>query len=88
MTVYYPRRTDGVVAITYKDSQSIRDIQDALGGHPEITITVRPDRVDILAVDGFRATPGSVVVIDPRTVQVREVMDPWDFKGKYSKDGL
>ncbi len=87
MSVYYPRRTDAVVAITYNDSQSVEDIYDALGGQ-EMTITVRPRQADILAVDGFRVEPGMVVVIDPRTRQVLEVVDSWDFKMKYSKDGL
>ncbi|WP_457214038.1 hypothetical protein [Mycobacteroides abscessus] len=53
-----------------------------------MTITVRPRQADILAVDGFRVEPGMVVVIDPRTRQVLEVVDSWDFKMKYSKDGL
>lgn len=87
MSVYYPRRTDAVVAITYNDSQSVEDIYDALGG-PEMTITVRPHQADILAVDGFRVEQGMVVVIDPRTRQVLEAIDLWDFKMKYSKDGL
>lgn len=87
MSVYYPRRTDAVVAITYNDSQSVEDIYDALGG-PEMTITVRPHQADILAAAGFRVGQGMVVVIDPRTRQVLETMDPWDFAEKYSKDGL
>ncbi|WP_457062740.1 hypothetical protein [Mycobacteroides abscessus] len=53
-----------------------------------MTITVRPRQADILSVDGFRAEQGKVVVIDPRTRQVLDALDSWDFKMKYSKDGL
>ncbi|MBN7517066.1 hypothetical protein [Mycobacteroides abscessus] len=53
-----------------------------------MTITVRPHQADILAGNGFRVGQGMVVVIDPRTRQVLETMDSWDFAEKYSKDGL
>ncbi|WP_100525305.1 hypothetical protein [Mycobacteroides abscessus] len=87
MTVYYPRRTDGVVAIAFDDSQSVENIYDALGG-PEITITVQPRMGDIMVVGGYRVEQGRVVVIEVETRTILEVMDSWDFKRKYSKDGL
>lgn len=88
MTVYYPRRTDGVYGYQFDGSRTAaEDISDVLKG--SVQIVINPGRVLELRIDGYESVvkPGEVVVVDADR-KIVEVIDSWDFKGKYSKDGL
>lgn len=84
---YYPRRTDDVVAIPFGGPESVRRIFGYLG-NPEVKVVLNKNTPQVLHVLGHEVPDGHVVVIDPHTRSIVEVLDPWDFAGKYSKDGL
>lgn len=83
---YYPKRTDGVRAVTFNDEQSVQRIREHLG-KPDISIVYLPDTPKVMHVMGHAVPQGHVVVMTLKGRHIIEVLDPWEFLNLYSEDG-
>ncbi|MDD7813676.1 hypothetical protein PP713_13990 [Mycobacterium sp. CSUR Q5927] len=88
---FYPKRTDHVFAVPFDGTiESAQRISQAAGRDAELL--VRPsqsigDRPREMRVGGHIVAAGSYVVCD-QSKNIIEVVDGWDFRDRYSSDGL
>jgi hypothetical protein len=85
---FYPKRTDGVYAFQFNGTQqSAQSIGSALRVPTNLNLSSEGTAAS-LTVPGrlFPVKLGEYVVVN-QDRGIVEVLDAWDFAGKYSKDG-